>query len=99
LPGLIEELKKVDVLISLPKLSVDAQQLFLKATEEGGTGSIMYVEVDQGLILQIDRPPFAETGNRRSEARWRQAINELSQLKLIARPAPDADIYDVNHSG
>jgi hypothetical protein len=99
LPELIRELKRVEALSSLPKLSVDAQQLLLKATEDGGTGSIMYVEVDQGLILQIDRQPFAETGNRRSEARWKQAINELFQLRLIERPAPDADIYDVTHPG
>jgi hypothetical protein len=98
LPNLISELKKIDVLNKLPKLSSDAQQLLLKASEDNA-GSIMVVEMDQGLILQINRVQFAETGNRKSEARWRQAIDELLRLELVRRPKPDSDILDVTHAG
>jgi hypothetical protein len=98
LPNLISELKKIDVLSKLPKLSSDAQQLLLKASEDNA-GPIMVVEMNEGLIVQIDKTQFAETGNRKSEARWRQAIDELLRLELARRPQPDSDILDITHAG
>jgi hypothetical protein len=98
LPTLISELKKIDALNKLPKLSSDAQQLLLKASEDNA-GPVIVVEVNEGLIVQIDKMQFAETGNRKSEARWMQAIDELLRLELARRPKSDSDILDVTHAG
>lgn len=98
LPTLISELKKIDASSKLPKLSSDAQQLLLKASEDNA-GSIMVVEINEGLIVQVDKVQFAETGNRKSEARWRQAVDDLVRLNLAKRPQSDSDILDVTHAG
>jgi hypothetical protein len=42
--------------------------------------------------MQVDQKQFAETGNRRSEARWRAAVEELLRLGLIKRPRYDSDV-------
>jgi hypothetical protein len=98
LPNLITELKKLEGLSKLPKLSSDAQRLLLAAS--GSTsGSIMFVEMMTGLIVQVDQQQFAETGNRRSEARWREAVEELLRLGLIKQPSHDSDVIDVTHAG
>jgi len=98
LPSLVSELKKIDALNKLPKLSSDAQQLLLKASEDNA-GPIMVAEMNEGLIVQINKMQFAETGNRKSEARWRQAIDELLRLELARRPKWDSDILDLTHAG
>ncbi len=98
LPNLITELKKLEGLSKLPRLSDDAQRLLLAASVSS-TGSIMFVEVMEGLIVQVDQQQFAETKNRRSEARWREAVEELLRLGLIKRPSHDSDVIDVTHAG
>jgi len=98
LPNLITELKKLEGLSKLPKLTNDAQRLLLAASG-GSTGSIMFVEMMQGLIVQVDQQQFAETGDRRSEARWREAVEQLLRLGLIKRPSHDSDVIDVTHAG
>jgi len=98
LPALIGELKKLEGLSKLPKLSNDAQRLLLAASESSA-GPIMLVEMNEGLIVQVGQQQFAETGNRRSEARWREAVEELIRLRLIKRPSYDSDVIDVTHSG
>jgi hypothetical protein len=98
LPNLISELKKHDDLSKLPTVSSDGQRLLLKASEDNA-GSIMVVEMNEGLIVQVSELQFAETGNRKSEARWREAVDELVRLRLIRRPSPGSDILDVTHAG
>jgi predicted nucleotide-binding protein len=98
LPNLISELKKVYDFARLPIVSSDGQRLLLKASEDNA-GSVMVVEMNEGLIVQVNQLQFAETGNRKSEARWREAVDELVRLRLITRPSPDCDILDVTHAG
>jgi hypothetical protein len=98
LPNLISELKKLESLSKLPELSNDARQL-LVAASESSDGSIMFVEMNEGLIVQVDKQQFAETGNPRSEARWREAVEGLLRLGLIKRPRYDSDVIDVTHAG
>lgn len=98
LPNLITELKRLEGLSKLPTLSNDSRRLLLAASESS-TGSVMFVEMNEGLIVQVDQQQFAETGNRRSEARWREAVEELLRLGLIKRPRHDSDVIDVTHGG
>jgi predicted nucleotide-binding protein len=98
LPTLIRELKKFESLAALPMLSTDAKDLLLKATESDA-GSIVFVELMEGLVVQVNQHQFAEAGNRRSEARWREAVDELLRLKLIKHPSPDSDVINVTHAG
>jgi hypothetical protein len=98
LPSLISELKKFEALSKLPKLSNDAQRLLLSASESGA-GAVMFAEVNEGLIVQVDGQQFSEAGNRRSEARWREVVEELLRLGLIKRPRHDSDVIDVTHAG
>jgi predicted nucleotide-binding protein len=98
LPNLIGELKKLEGLSQLPKLSNDAQELLLKASDEDG-GSITVLEMNEGFVVQVNHQQFTETGNRRSEAKWRAAVDELLRLGLIKRPSRDADVIDVTHAG
>jgi len=98
LPNLINELRKFEDLSKLTKLSNDAQQLLFAATASNN-GSIMFAEMNEGLTVQVGKQQFAETGNRRSEARWREAVEELLRLGFIKRPRHDSDVVDVTHAG
>jgi hypothetical protein len=98
IPNLIGELKRIEVLSKLPKLSNDAQRLLLAASKST-RGSIMFLEVDEGLIAQVDQQQFVETGNPRSEARWREAVSEFLRVGLIRRPSHESDVIEVAHAG
>lgn len=82
----------------IPALSEEARQLLLEGSSDPD-GSIMCVEVNEGLILRSNGKQLAEVGNRRSEATWKQAIADLQGLKLLERLGGDGDIFTVTGEG
>lgn len=65
-----------------PQLSEDATELLIEASQDP-SAMILKVRTLGGTKIQTNGKLFGERGNRRSEARWEQAIRELQYLGLV----------------
>ena len=76
-------------------LTSDAKSLLTEAAKD--KSGILRVQTAGGLIIQTNRTSFAEVGDRRSEARWDQALRDLLGLDLIE--SGGGDLFEVTHYG
>ena len=84
--------------IEILALSNDAKELLLEATQDPSATIIM----SRGMgvkEIQTNGKLFGERGNRRSEARWEQAIRDLQSLGLVEDKVGADQIFEVTHSG
>jgi hypothetical protein len=65
-------------------LSKDAEELLLE-TSRDRSGYIMWISSMDGFDIQTNNKSFLETGNPRSEARWKHAVQELEKHGLLER--------------
>ena len=65
-----------------PQLSEDAKTLLAEAAKDN-YGMIRKIRMLGGLAIMANGKAFAEMGNRRSEARWEGALNDLLNLGLV----------------
>ena len=65
-----------------PPISADARELLLDAARSADD-TIMAYKVMAGLGIRTGNRSFVEPGDRRSEARWKRALEELEQNGLI----------------
>ena len=79
-------------------LSEDAKELLIEATSDR-FGIIMVTRLMHGIIIQTNRKQFGETGDRRSEARWEQAVEELLEQGLIQDSDGSGNHFEVTHKG
>ena len=80
------------------QLSEDAKELLIEATKDR-YGLILVARMNVGKIIQTHRKQFGEQGDRRSEARWEQAISDLWQLELIQDASGSGQSYEVTDKG
>ena len=78
-----------------PSLSHDAESLLIAAARDNN--GILRVQTMGGLTIMTNGITFSEVGNRRSGARWDQAIKELLELDLIE--SGGGDLFEVTYSG
>ena len=64
------------------QLSNEARELLIEASKDP-QGAILKFELNNGLLIQANGREFAEMGNRRSEAKWKQALGDLLDLGLL----------------
>ena len=81
-----------------PPVSEDAMEL-LRAASVDREGMVLFVSTMGGKTIQTNDRNFAERGNRRSEARWEQALLELVRYGLIGDPTGKGEVYEVTHLG
>jgi hypothetical protein len=77
-------------------LSDDARELLLESSRDPH-GVILWIEVAEGMGIQTNGKGFVEPSSPRSEARWREAVQELEQRGLIERQS--SSVLTMTHAG
>jgi CAP12/Pycsar effector protein, TIR domain len=79
-------------------LSKEAIQLLSESVDDK-QGTIMMVGTLQGLIIQTNGHNFTEGGDRRVEAIWKGAVEELYSLELLEDRAGKHEVFQVTAKG
>ena len=79
-------------------LSDDSKKLLIEATEDQYRG-IQKVRSVGGLVIRTNYTEFVEMCNKRSEARWEQALRELVEHGLVKDPTGKDRFFEVTHKG
>ena len=69
------------------RLSAEARDLLIEATNDD-SGIIMVTDTLGGMSIQTNRKPFGETGDPRSEATWKGAIDDLVKAGFLTKYLP-----------
>ena len=83
---------------TLPQLSNDAKELLLEAARDPAA-MILIIRTMGGAKIQTNAKLFGERGNRRSEARWEQAISDLQAFSLVEDRLGKGQGFAVTHAG
>lgn len=79
-------------------MSAEAQEL-LVSVAGSRDGVIMQINSLEGLHIQSDGRNYVDSGNPRSEARWRAALNELSSAGLVEDRLGVGELFNVTEAG
>ena len=79
-------------------LSEEARELLVEAAADRGA-VILVSRTFGGTVVQANGRRFAERGNRRSAARWEQAIRDLLSHELIWDPSGKGEILELTQQG
>jgi len=82
----------------LPHLSDEAKQLLVEASLDAH-GRILSVPTMGGLHLATHNRNFGQTGDARSEAKWKAALAELVSLSLIESLGSKGEVFAVTDEG
>ena len=81
------------------RLSDDAMELLTEATQ-GESGEIEKLRTQAGLIFRTRYKTFGEFGDRRSEARWAGALNDLFSCGFVVEDEVNPDgLFNVTREG
>ena len=81
-----------------PQLSSDAESLLHEATAADDR-TILKIRTQVGVILKVNYTFFGDMGDRRSEARWESALNELLQTGLVVDRYKNDMTFELTHQG
>ena len=81
-----------------PALSEEAQRLLVEASKDNA-GPIRKIRSSGGTHIQTRAKRFAEVGDRRSEALWEAAIEELIDHGLLQDPIGSDMMFQMTHEG
>jgi hypothetical protein len=81
-----------------PSLTVAAQELLYEAAKDSN-GVIIRIGTLDGTHVQTNGRDFVETGDARSEAKWRAAVDELHHSRLVEDRAGNGEVFFVTDSG
>ena len=81
-----------------PPISADARELLLDAARSADD-TIMAYKVMAGLGIRTGNRTFVEPGDRRSEARWKRALEELEQNGLVEALSYKREVFQLTHAG
>ena len=82
-----------------PALTPEARALLIAAVNDKQNGAIFMTGSFAGLSISVGNSEFVETGDRRSEAKWKRAVEELQQAGFIEAPGGDGSLLEVTHAG
>lgn len=85
-------------LLTRPPISADARELLLDAARSADD-TIMAYKVMAGLGIRTRNRSFVEPGDRRAEARWKRALEELEQHELIEALSYKREAFQLTHAG
>lgn len=80
----------------VPGISADAAEILLAAVRST-SGRLLKVSTMGGTILKTETCSFGELGNPRSEARWKNALDELLSYNLVRHDTGNS--FEVTHNG
>lgn len=80
-----------------PRISDDGLELL--RTAAAGDGEILRAEMMSGTIIQAGGRQFIVEGNQRSEARWREAIEDLLDAGAIVSVGSKNEVFRVTAAG
>ena len=80
------------------ELSDDAREL-LDTAAQSQSGDIKHVSTFGGTVLGAGGREFIEPKDRRSEARWIHALQELEDEGFIEALSPKRQVFRVTHRG
>jgi hypothetical protein len=83
----------------LPALSEAARELLAEAAKDASDGAILCLGTIGGLLVQANGKSFTDPGSPRSEARWRGAVKELSDLGLVEDRGHKGEVFSVTDAG
>ena len=81
------------------QLSDEAKQLLAELTKDDGSGAIVVTRTSGAVIIKVGRKSFGEPGNRRSEAKWEAAVNQLHECGLVQDPYSEGKYFEVTNGG
>lgn len=79
-------------------LSSEARRLIIEASKDK-SGVIMSIRYLSGQAIKTNNINFADSGDRRSVARWEAAIEQLTSLGMIVSLGHKNEIYKVTAKG
>lgn len=79
-------------------LSSEAASLIVEASKDRA-GIIMSVRYISGQAIQTNGINFADSGDRRSIARWEAGLDELIREGLVAPRGTKGEIYEITNNG
>ena len=94
----VGQMEEQSTAVDVEQLSKEAKVLLVEATKDGN-GSILVVRPMGRTKIQANGRQFVETGNRRSEARWEQAIRDLFEQGFIQDPTGKGQVFKVTDTG
>jgi hypothetical protein len=77
----------------------DEARALLSATADDPHGHILYLRVIGGPRIQVSGRTLNEAGNRRSQALWESALEELETLGLIKALNAEREVFGLTHVG
>lgn len=89
---------KPNLVSAVPNLSEDAIELLSEAARDPH-GDILSLIGFAGSSIQTNGKAFGGTDNRRSAARWKQALMELYSQGLITDPTGRGEVFQLTHTG
>ena len=81
-----------------PHLSGEAKELLIEATKEQSRGIVKSWSM-RGCSIHTNDKEFVEIGNRRSEARWEQALRDLIEHGFVIDPIGMDQSFKVTNNG
>ena len=81
-----------------PQLSEEAKELLIEATKVN-SGLIQKIGLANGKLININGKALNELGNRRSEAKWEGALDELIERRLVKDYNGKGEAFEVTHNG
>ncbi len=85
-------------LVDQPTLSDEAMQLILAATV-GNSGMIMKLAYIGGQHIQTNGKSFGDPRDRRSQARWEHALEQLENERLVVAADDKRQVFKVTEIG
>jgi len=79
-------------------LSPEARLLLLECSQDPG-GTVMCVRSFQGLTVSTNNKGFSQAGDRRSEAKWKAAVEELVRLGLLEPVGSAGEMFEITDAG
>ena len=80
------------------RLSEEAKRLLVEAAKDQN-GTIMSVRFLNGQAIQTNGVNFADSGNRRSVARWEAALEQLLREDLIVERGYKSEVFEMTAKG
>ena len=80
------------------QLSEEANELLSDAAADN-MGMILVDRMMGGVAIKTNGKGFGEMGNRRSEAKWEQAINDLIDHGFVEDREGTGEVFNVTHRG
>ena len=81
-----------------PALSPEALEVLVAATKSRN-GAVLIFKLAGGTVVRCDNKQFSELGNPRSEAKWKQAVEDLEQAGFIESPEGGGSLWKITATG